>query len=219
MKNIIIQHWNGPRKDWDLAAEKSMRMYADKCNAEYKFLTKDPYPGYPNFFQKIYIIDEIWDEYDDVLMLDIDMVATKNFDNIFNYEGIGRLHYKGMASLNGSRTGSENPKIYIKGAPIFFGNCVKLNKEERIALRQDFDPAFFLQHKTNAKYSLVDEAVLSYLIHTTGALKNKKTLELPHDRFCDLPEEAHSQASLLHFCGGRKDNIIAYVKKTYGEIF
>jgi len=41
----------------------------------------------------------------------------------------------------------------------------------------------------------------------SGALKDKNELQLPHDRFCDLPEEAAHNATLLHYCGNRKNQL------------
>ena len=57
---------------------------------------------------------------------------------------------------------------------------------------------------------------MHHLFHVTGILKDHKELQLPHDRFCDLPEEAHKDATLLHFCNARKNNIPEVVRNLYG---
>ena len=152
------------------------------------------------------MIDSVYDEYDNVLMLDMDMMATSHIDNIFDYEGIGRLHLKSMSGLNNSRSRLW-PSLYKEGAPAFFGNCVKFTKEERITLRSGYNKKEILD-ASNGDLPPNDEVIMHYLMHKTGVLKDKTTIELPHDRFCDLVEEAHPKATLIHYCGPRKDYIL-----------
>jgi hypothetical protein len=153
------------------------------------------------------MLNQKYDEYDNVLLLDMDMLATNNFDNIFNYEGVGRLHKKGMSKVDGSKNGRKWPKLYTQDEPMFFGNCVKLNREERIQLRSALDDEVIHNSISEDGLPPNDEIIMHYLITKTGALKNKNKLEIPHNRFCDLPEEAHPQATLLHYCGPRKNKI------------
>lgn len=213
MKNLILQHWNGPLPTWALKCKKSISEYATQIGAEYKLLSGYPFAKPPAVFetkpwtviQKIHMIDEIFDIYDNVLMLDMDMMATKHIDDIFKYEGIGRLHRKSMSGLNNSRSRLW-PDLYKQGAPAFFGNCVKLTKHEREELRKVCDIDEILK-ASNGDIPPNDEIIMHYLMHKSNVLADKTTLELPHDRFCDLVEEAHAEATLLHFCGPRKNHI------------
>ena len=207
MANLIVQHWCGPSQRWAELAEQTIRMYSKNVGAEY-LLIKD-YPmgdmiaqkqSKPYLvLQKLYVLNEAFDHYDDVLLLDMDMIATKVMDNIFNYPGIGRLHKKGMSVVNASKNGRKWPTLYKQG-------------ELRFALKKDIID----NNMSSDELPPNDEILLHHLLYVTGILKDQDTLELPHDRFCDLPEEAHQDATLLHFCGGRKWKIEATIRNLYG---
>ena len=215
MKNIILQHWSGQLQSWAVKCKNSVEKYAEQSGADYEFL--EDYPM-GDFFknkntkpflvvQKIHMISEKYDDYDNVLMLDMDMLATKHFDNIFDYEGIGRLHKKGMKAAHLSKNGRKWPKLYKQGFPMFFGNCVKFGRQDRIAMRKCLDRDILNKGMSDDGLPPNDEIIMHYLMHTAGILKDKKVLELPHERFCDLPEEAHPKATFLHYCGSRKNQI------------
>lgn len=226
MANLILQHWNNKMPEWARLATETIKLYAKDIGVEYRLISGWPMGEFRGAVsQKIAIVLEEYDEYDDVLMLDSDMVYSGIADNCFQYEGVGRLHFKAMKSEKSSKQGRYWPRLYKQDEPLFFGNFVKLTREERITLRQhvpDYDMVMknlsdpkLSQYRTSMPPN--DEQTLHYMIHTSGALKNKEELQVPHDRFCDLPEEAHPQASLLHFCGSsRKRNIESYIKKTHG---
>lgn len=226
MKNLILQHWNNKMPTWARLACESVKLYAKDIGVEYKLISGWPMGEFRGAVsQKIAVVLEDWDEYDDVVMLDSDMVYSGKADNCFQYEGVGRLHFKAMKSKENSKQGRYWPNLYKQGEPLFFGNFVKLTREERIALRQYIpDQKMIESNISNPRLSRYntsmppnDEQTLHYMIHMSGALKDKKELQVPHDRFCDLPEEAHPHASLLHFCGSsRKNNIESYIKETHG---
>lgn len=213
MKNLILQHWNGPLPQWAKKCRDSMQKYANQCNADYTLLTGYPFIQPPTNFevkpwtviQKIHMIDSVYDQYENVLMFDMDMLVTDNFDNIFDYEGIGRLHLKSMSGLNNSRSRLW-PKLYKEGAEAFFGNCVKLTLQERVALRSVLNKNEILD-ASNGDIPPNDEIIMHYLLHKSGVLSSKTVVQLPHDRFCDLVEEAHPKATILHYCGNRKNTI------------
>ena len=215
MKNIILQHWNGNSPDWVIKCKNSIQNYADKIDAEYEFLS-----GYPmgDFFentntkpflviQKICMLLEKYDGYDNVLMLDMDMMFTGKVDNIFEYEGIGRLHKKGMTEAGASRNGRKWPKLYKQGLPMFFGNCIKLDRNDRKTLRSKLNKEIITSGTSEDGYPPNDEIIMHYLMYSSGLLQGRNVLELPHDRFCDLPEEAHPEATFVHYCGSRKNLI------------
>ena len=123
MKNIILQHWHGTKKFWVAKCENSIRKYAKDINADYELLSGFPMgEWFPNFdtkpwlvVQKLFILNKKYDEYDNVLLLDMDMLYTGVIDDIFKYEGVGRLHKKGMTEANASKNGRKWPKLYNKG--------------------------------------------------------------------------------------------------------
>ena len=215
MKNIILQHWHGTKKFWVAKCENSIRKYAKDIGADYELLSGFPMgEWFPNFdtkpwlvVQKLFILNKKYDEYDNVLLLDMDMLYTGVIDDIFKYEGVGRLHKKGMTEANASKNGRKWPKLYNQGEPMFFGNCLKFSREERINLREHLKDDII--HKSISDDGLPpnDEIIMHHLIVKSGALKDKNELQLPHDRFCDLPEEAAHNATLLHYCGNRKNQL------------
>lgn len=218
--NLIMQHWQGELPYWAKRCHDSVVKYADKVGAEY--LLYDGYPMkrfFPNHIwqhrkpdqvvQKLWFFAEEFDKYEYVLMLDMDMLATEVYENIFGHEGYGRLHLVGMQAANKSKNGRKWPLLYQKGKPMFFGNCLKFNREERVALRnQMYRSSGELLLATSTDQLLPnDEIMLHHLICKSGILEGKENLQLPHARFCDLPEEAHPEATFLHYCGGRKGQI------------
>jgi len=224
MGNIIVQHWCGDFPQWALQAEQTIRKYARTINSEYLLLKDYPMQEMVNqkqekpwlVLQKLYVLNKEFDSYDNVLLLDMDMIATKNIDNIFDYEGIGRLHLKGMSDVNASKNGRKWSTLYHKNESMFFGNCVKLKKEYRKELRKALKKDIIDNNKSADGLPPNDEILMHHLFYVTGILKDHKELQLPHDRFCDLPEEAHKDATLLHFCNARKNNIPEVVRNLYG---
>jgi len=215
MKNLILQHWHGKLENWAHTCKISVENYARRVGADYELLKGFPMGDwFPNttskpwlVIQKIFMLNEKYDEYNDVLLLDMDMLVTNNFDNIFNYEGVGRLHKKGMTEVNASKNGRKWPKLYTQGKPMFFGNVVKLTREERMQLRAALDTDVIHNSISEDGLPPNDEIIMHHLIVKSDALKNKNKLEIPHARFCDLPEEADPKATLIHYCGRRKNQI------------
>lgn len=216
MKNIILQHWHGAMPRWATVCKESVEQYARRIDADYELLEGFPMGDwFPNtktkpwlVIQKIFLLNEKYDEYDNVLMLDMDMLFTGKLDNIFIYPGVGRLHKVGMREVNASKNGRKWPKLYTQGEPMFFGNCIKFTKEERKVLREGLDTDVIHNSMSSDGLPPNDEIIMHYLIVKTGALKDKKKLELPHARFCDLPEESHPDATFKHYCGSRKNQIL-----------
>ena len=217
-RNLIIQHWNGSLPEWARLATETIRRYANACEADYELVT-----GYPMgkergvLAQKLIFLDEKYDKYDQVLLLDTDMVATNRFDNCFNVKGIGRLHQKGMDTQNGSRNGRKWGYYWRKGSPMFFGNYIKLNREQRQTIRPYLpSKAQFIISKDQGEEPN-DEIILSYMMRESR-LEMVPPLNTQHARFCDLPEEAAPNATLLHFCGGRKRNVIGWIREHRKDI-
>ena len=118
-----------------------------------------------------FILNKKYDEYDSVLLLDMDMLYTGVIDDIFKYEGVGRLHKKGMTEANASKNGRKWPKLYNQGEPMFFGNCLKFSREERINLREHLKDDII--HKSISDDGLPpnDEIIMHHLIVKSGAFE------------------------------------------------
>jgi len=217
MKNLILQYWTGPLPEWARLAMKSIELYAKDISADYQLVSGWPLGEFRGTVsQKICLVKEEYDSYDNVLMLDTDMVYSGIADNAFQYDGIGRYHLKAMSSHLSSKQGRYWPRLYKQGSPLFFGNFIKLNREQRITLRAALpNEEFVSANKSDPRLSRFntsmppnDEQTLHYMIHTSGMTADNF---VPHNRFCDLPEESHSMATLMHFCNDRKNNIINYI--------
>jgi len=225
--NLIFQHWvnlnnSNTLPRWAEIAMGSIRSYAEHVGSDY--ILVDGYPlGKERgvVAQKLFMLDEKFDEYDDVLLLDTDMVASrKHKQNAFDEPGVGRLHLKAMSGAKNSKQGRHWPGMYKQGAPIFFGNFIKLTREQRITLR-NFMPSIELiknnmGDKRASRYLNSnppnDEQCLHWMIWQSGIFDHMShdDLMVNHNKYCDMPEECSNDATLIHFCGSRKNNIEQY---------
>ena len=221
MRNLILQYWTGPLPEWARLAMKSIELYAKDISVDYQLVSGWPLGEFRGTVsQKICLVKEEYDSYDNVLMLDTDMVYSGIADDAFQYDGIGRYHLKAMSSHLSSKQGRYWPRLYKQDSPLFFGNFIKLNREQRITLRAALpNEEFVSANKSDPRLSRFntsmppnDEQTLHYMIHTSGMTADNF---VPHNRFCDLPEESHPMATLMHFCNDRKNNIINYINNKH----
>jgi hypothetical protein len=79
-KNIIMQHYEGATIPEEiLASVENIKTYASKCDAEYKLLTGYPFSKRLNFIcQKLAVLNEEYDEYDNIVIVDTDMYERKD---------------------------------------------------------------------------------------------------------------------------------------------
>jgi hypothetical protein len=93
MKNIILQHYTGTPGKLEELSLANIRKYADFCGAEHQLIQGDLFmKGLSAPCQKVHMLNEVWDEYDYVVMMDIDMFTRKGMTkNIFtDAKGYGR---------------------------------------------------------------------------------------------------------------------------------
>lgn len=135
MTNIILQHYTGELKPIHHKSIENIESYANSIGAEYKFLEGDVFqPGLRPPLQKVYLIDKVFDNYDTVVMVDIDMFAVKGLkENIFDIPGMGlygdiqrKLHY---------RIAREYPLLASLFHPYWGGAIYKFDLETRKKLR------------------------------------------------------------------------------------
>lgn len=244
--NLILQHFAGPMPSWAYLAEKTMRKYAEQTGAEYRLIRDFPMGEKLGFTpQKLCLLLEEYDEYDQVCMIDMDTIATRKYESFWDRPEIGVLHDRAMGGPNAknaitgkphpSRTHNAAPALYKQGQWCFFGNWIKLHREYRQELRKHWNQELFeksLQDKHPG-----DEIILHYLIHQSGILDGKKVTDVcmrcegdnleelkyrDYDRwdrkFCNQPEDSDPDASIMHFCAGRKSKIESVVKQMYAGI-
>lgn len=229
--NIILQHYDGQLPTWGLFARDTMIKYARCINAEYELVSGNPIgKEHGPYAQKMIMLDEKYDKYDQVLMLDMDIAATNVCEDVFKIPQIGVLHSRAMMSATKSKNGWETSSLYKQGSHLFFGNFIKLYKDMRVELRKHLDwPKFNLSIGVNRYGS--DELILHYLFWNSSVLKNKSFYEIcmrrdgknlkdihvrnydRYDRkFGNLPEESDRDASLIHFCANRKNDLIKTIE-------
>lgn len=85
--------------EWAKAGSRSAKAYADFCNAEY-LLSHDRYFDHldPRLDSLRLVYDEFFDQYDNILCLDLDMLVHSNAPNIFDHASgdIAMVHELGL---------------------------------------------------------------------------------------------------------------------------
>lgn len=212
MKKLILQHWTGEMNELGNCSSANISKYAQKLGADYKLLRGNVFrPGLTSPCQKLYMLDEIFDEYDVVVMLDIDMFTRKGMeDDIFdeNIDGVGmstdfQEHlFKGVQRRHPTLT---DPNHTYWGGAIW-----KLTREVRQKLRVHINEKEMQQFSGNFE----DEGIM----HRLGALAKLKKQKLPGDRkWCHGSyENGIEHAALIHIrtkiapTGPKRDKIVNY---------
>ena len=137
IRNIILQHWTGAMNELGTLSSANISKYAEKVGADYRLLLGDVFrPWLSPPMQKLYMLDEAFDEYDVVVMLDIDMFIRKGMDeNIFDddIQGVGLggdLQDRLLKSLS-----LQKPAMANFDYPYWGGAVYKLDRELRQKLR------------------------------------------------------------------------------------
>ena len=172
MKNIILQHWSGELNELTKLSSKSISEYAEMVGADYELVLGDQFTSLsvrPEL-QKLLMLDERWDDYDNLVMVDADMFVRKGCsENIFECEGIGR-HTEIQTKL---RAGIANTLGFVwgnEGAPYWGGSIYKLTREQRREFRSVL---------TNEPVKVfgthwVDEGVMHHLAYKLGMSHTQK---------------------------------------------
>lgn len=92
MKKLIYQYFSG-ENDYPLMSSRSIKAYAEKYGCDYKYIVG----GHPiRFHYGIFLpfLDNSCDNYDAILFLDTDMLATQCGEDVFDYmtDDIGIWH-------------------------------------------------------------------------------------------------------------------------------
>ena len=211
MKKIILQHWVGEMNELGRRSSTNISKYAEKIGADYKLLRGNVFhENLGPTMQKLYMLDEIFDDYDIVVMLDIDMFTRKGMeDDIFKDEtGVGmvtpcqeRLH-KSMLRIKS--------KFASAAHPYWGGSIYRLERNLRQRLRAHINDSD-MQDLTN---NFQDEGAMHHL----ATLANIKKSQLSginkwsHGSF----EDGIEHAALIHIrtkitpSGPKRDKIDNY---------
>jgi hypothetical protein len=91
MKRLILQHYTGEPGEVERLSIENIRAFAVREQADYQFLQGNVFSDQLSPpMQKLVMLDERFDEYDVVVMLDTDMFIRKGMsENLFDQPGIG----------------------------------------------------------------------------------------------------------------------------------
>ena len=136
MKNIILQHWTGPLGELEERSKANIEEYAKFCGADYRLIQGNVFRKHLSTpCQKMIMLDSQFDEYDTVVMMDIDMFTRRGMTkNIFTDDtGVGR-HYGIQPSLR-KKLCNRFPLLGDERYPYWGGSIYRLEKEVRQQLR------------------------------------------------------------------------------------
>lgn len=205
MKKLILQHWSGEMDELGTLSSANIAKYATKVGADYKLLRGDVFnPKLCAPMQKLFMLDESFDEYDVVVMLDIDMFTRVGMDeDIFDkgITGVGmctELQEKFLRSLCKKHPNLTNPKY-----PYWGGAIYKLDKELRQRLRVHLDEEELLQFAFRGNFQ--DEGAM----HRLAILAQVPKCKLPGSRkWCygssETVEGGVENAMMIHIRNGPK---------------
>ena len=191
MRNIILQHFTGKLRPLDKLSVENISAYAERIGVEYQFVEGQVFREHLTPpCQKLHILDEKWDEYDDVLMLDIDMFVTKNLRlNVFKAEGVGLF-----ADVQKRLKNRLVQHGRIESESAYFGGAIyKLTKQQRQSLRDGSPEDNSWMDPYNEAYQFEDEGIMSELFHRTDTQWSNLDQKWCQDSY--MPEH---KAGMIH---------------------
>lgn len=195
MKNIILQHWTGNLGELEKLSQESIQEYADYCGADYRLLRGSVFDkSLSSQSQKLAMLTEEFDDYDTVVMMDIDMFRRKGATkNIFTDEtGIGRHH--GIQPTLVKNLQRRFPFLGDPSYAYWGGSIYRLPREMRQKLRKHYNISEAIQFNNNYN----DEGVMHRLAVLAGVKNHKKWYldrqQWNHSSF----DEGVDQAEIIH---------------------
>lgn len=177
MKNIILQHFDGDLRPLDLLSIDNISNYAKTIGVEYRLVQGRPFREHlTSPCQKVYMLNDEWDDYDDVLMLDIDMFAPKDMsEDIFDQTGVGL--YNPIQYQLHMRLVHNHPDLANVYAPYWGGAIYKMGRKLRRALRNGLGGDERWMLKFNTPYYYEDEGIMHVLANRAGVITNGTHLD------------------------------------------
>ena len=168
--NIILQHFDGDLRELDELSIENIQRYAELVGAEYRLIRGKPFRDHlTSPCQKVHMIDEEFDEYDQVLMLDIDMFTPVDMtENVFEIEGIGL--YEEVQKRLHKKLATSYPLIGSMDIPYWGGAIYKLDQPARKKLRLSLGGNEGWMNHYNRPYQFEDEGIM----HTLAFKANYK---------------------------------------------
>lgn len=216
MKNIILQHYNGPLSEVAQLSVENIKRYAEFCGAEYQLVPGEPFEpvrgieggGRFSASHKVHMLDEAWDDYDVVVMLDPDMFTVSGMtNNIFETEkgvGICPPHIQSHAF---ARIVRAFPGIASAQHAFWGGAIYRLEREMRQKLRSYIRPH---EVKAIAQTVFVDEGIMHRLAVLADIPFQPKYLLPQKWCYCSYLPDPIANAEIIHMRnklpGGQRGN-------------
>jgi hypothetical protein len=197
MKNIILQHFDGELRELDKLSIDNISQYADMIGAEYKLIRGKPFDdSLTSPCQKVHMIAEEWDEYSNVLMLDIDMFAPIGMDvNVFEQPGVGL--YGDVQKKLHKELVKKYKLLGSYSAPYWGGAIYKMSRPMRQSLRNGLNTDTSWMLNFSQPYRFEDEGIIHVLAYLAGLLSSDDMYLEPKWCQCSfLPNP--EQAGFIH---------------------
>jgi len=159
-KRVVLQHYTGPLGEVERHSVRNIQAFAEREKADYLFLEGNLFSERLSPpMQKLIMLDERFDDYDVVVMMDADMFARKGLsESLFEQSGIGvsgavqrRLKWAFIRKMKG---------LLHWRYPYWNGSLWKLTRAQRQAFRSKL-PLVDLERYSNGR--LEDEGVMHQL--------------------------------------------------------
>ena len=171
MPNIILQHMDGDLRPLDKLSVENIKAYAEMIGADYRLIRGKPFNArLTGACQKVYMIDEEFDEYDNVCMVDIDMFAPKGMtEDVFKAKGVG-LHAETQKMLHNKIVREYGITMTDIGKPYWGGAIYKMDRGLRKRLRSTLRKGDDMwMNKYNQAYHFEDEGIFHTLMVWSSA--------------------------------------------------
>ena len=195
MKNIILQHWAGDLRELEKRSQESIREYAEYCGADYQLLRGHVFNSALSLqSQKLAMLNSDFDDYDTVVMMDIDMFRRKGATkNIFTDEkGIGRNF--GIQPMLAKNLHKRFPTLGDPNYAYWGGSIYRLEKKIRKKLRSHYNLDDAIKFNNNFN----DEGIMHRLAFLAG-IKNTQEAYLDRQQWNHSSfDEGVDQAEIIH---------------------
>ncbi len=170
-KNIILQHYEPqsdnigkPTPEIVQKSSANIKRYAESLGAEYKLLDGYPFQkGLRSQCQKCCAINEEYDKYDTVVVLDTDkFVTTTCTDNVFEAKGIA-VYDDVHRNRQQPAFGQEFPRISSPEYPMWSGAIYVMPRDFRQLMRKQINDAMRKVFKLISPRPYVDEGIFHVL--------------------------------------------------------
>jgi hypothetical protein len=200
-RNLILQHFEPVPGRTSVApwlvqrSSRNIRRYAERLGAEYRMLSGEPFrAGLRVQCQKVCILNEEFDDYDVVVVMDTDkFVTTTCRENVFEARGIGffsEIHRNRILPA----FHRQFPRWSSRASPFWSGSIYVMPRAFRQLLRAQIDAEMEEMFRKVSPLSFVDEGIVHCLC--VKARVPPTSLDLKWDYSSYLPHP--QRANIIH---------------------